>query len=132
MEEGLREILAVSEVEGCLLFDNQGRLLRSEGAISHNQHEWDGVGEVLVQTLATLESGYKKFTDLDISFMDKRLVMRDLEKVILVVICDPELDIALLRLTLNVVINRWKENSKVQRFFNDHHTQRRDGERIFG
>jgi len=132
MEEGLREILAVSEVEGCLLFDNQGQLLRREGAISHSQNEWDQAGELLVKTLATLESGYKEFTDLDIYFMDKRLVLRDLEKAVLVVICDPELDVALLRLTINVVINRWKENPKVQRFFNDHHTQRRDGELIFG
>ena len=132
MEEGLREILAVSEVEGCLLFDNQGQLLRREGAISHGQNEWDQAGELLVQTLATLESGYKEFRDLDIYFKDKRLVLRDLEKAVLVVICDPELDVALLRLTMNVVINRWKENSKVQRYFNDHHTQRHDGEPLFG
>jgi len=132
MEEGLREILAVSEVKGCLLFDNQGKLLRSEGAISQIQNEWDEAGEVLVTTLATLESRYKKFADLDISFTDKRLVLRDLEKAVLVVICDPELDIALLRLTVNVVVNRWKENSKVQQFLNSHHTQRRDGEPIFG
>lgn len=132
MEEGLREILSVSEVRGCLLFDNRGQLLRSEGAASHNQNEWDEAGEVLVQTLATLGSRYKKFTDLDISFKDKRLVLRDLEKAVLVVICDPELDIALLRLTVNVVVNRWGENSKVQRYFNDHHIQRQEGEPTFG
>ncbi|MFO7942753.1 MAG: hypothetical protein R6U51_00365 [Anaerolineales bacterium] len=132
MDEGLGEILAVSGVRGCLLFDNQSKLLRREGAITHSQNEWDGAGEVLVQTLATLESGYKKFTDLEIYFNDRRLVLRDLEKAVLVVICDPELDVALLRLTINVVINRWKENSRIQRFFNDHHTQRRDGQPIFG
>jgi hypothetical protein len=48
-------------------------------------------------------------------FAQRKLFVLDLEKVILVVICTPSVDISLLRMTANVVVTNWKTNPKIKK-----------------
>ena len=55
--------------------------------------------------------------ELDFSYQEARLVARDLENAAFVVVCDPLIEIAMLRLTLNVVTARVMGDSKLQSQF---------------
>jgi hypothetical protein len=48
-------------------------------------------------------------------YAQRKLFVLDLEKVILVVICTPSVDISLLRMTTNVVVTNWQTDPKIQK-----------------
>jgi hypothetical protein len=119
MEVGLKEILDIADVRACLLFDNQGQLLKEVG---HDDllERFEPMGEPAVQSLATLTSEGSECTHIDYVFDRFRVVIKDLGKAVLIVICQPRVDISLLRLTMGVVTNRWDEDPQVRKFLDVH------------
>ncbi|MFO8035127.1 MAG: hypothetical protein R6U57_00655 [Anaerolineales bacterium] len=116
MESGLIEILDVKDVTACLLFDNQGQLLEEVGHMEGTLDALEAMGNSAVQTLATLKSEGSECRQMDYVFDRFRVVVNDLQKAVLVIICQPEVDISLLRLTMSVVTDRWDEDPRAQKY----------------
>lgn len=130
MEEGLAEILDVADVKACLLFDNQGNVLREMAQVDLHPDQIQEIGSLVLPFLAALETENGDYTDVEYVFERSRVVLKDLEKAVLVVICQLEVDISLLRLTMNVVMNQWDESPQVRKFLKTHQKPRLDGEVI--
>ncbi len=130
MEEGLVEILDVADVKACLLYDNQGHVLREMAKVDLHPDEIQEIGNLVLPFLAALESESDNYTDVEYVFGRSRVVLKDLKKAVLVIICQLEVDISLLRLTMNVVMNQWDENPRVRKFLKTHQKQRLKGEAI--
>jgi hypothetical protein len=76
--------------------------------------ELEGVGGEVTQTMAALEMIGEAKSELDFAYLRTRVVVHDLEKVVLIVLCEPKVDVSLLRLTVNVVTTRLKGYSDMQ------------------
>jgi len=114
MEEGLAEINAVAAVRGCFICDNRGGVIASAAPSGLDTATLDGIGRQVTLTLAALETAGEAMSELDIAYDGMRLVARDLANAVLVVLCEPRVEIAMLRLTMNVVTTRLKRDSGIQ------------------
>ena len=113
MEEGLAEINAVAGVRGSFVCDNLGTMIVS-AVMTGLDASFDAIGREVTQTMAALETTGEAVSELDFAYEGARLVAHDLEKAVLVVVCEPEVEIAMLRLTLSVVMARLKGDAETQ------------------
>jgi predicted regulator of Ras-like GTPase activity (Roadblock/LC7/MglB family) len=113
MEALLAEVNGVPGVRGSLICDGRGDLIVSAVATGPDA-ELEGVGREVTQTMAALEMIGEAKSELDFAYLRTRVVVHDLEKVVLIVLCEPKVDVSLLRLTVNVVTTRLKGYSDMQ------------------
>lgn len=113
MEEGLAEINAVAGVRGSFVCDNVGKMIVS-AVVTGLDASLDAIGREVTQTMAALKTAGEAVSELDFAYEGARLVAHDLEKAVLVVLCEPQVEIAMLRLTLSVVMARLKGDTETQ------------------
>lgn len=113
MDKHLSEIAELTGVEGVLVGEPSGRIL---ARIAVNNLYDTPSARVTSQTALIFASLYaigRGVEELDICYGKVRLVARGLHGTALIVLCDPNIDVAMLRLTLNVVLARIKEDSNI-------------------
>jgi predicted regulator of Ras-like GTPase activity (Roadblock/LC7/MglB family) len=113
MEAVLAEINGVPGVRGSFICDGRGEMIVSAVATGLDA-ALDGVGREVTQTMAALEMIGEAKSELDFAYSRMRVVVHDLAKAVLIVLCEPNVDISLLRLTVNVVTTRLKGHSDIQ------------------
>jgi predicted regulator of Ras-like GTPase activity (Roadblock/LC7/MglB family) len=114
MEKSLADINAVAGVQSSFTCDNRGEVIASATPADPNTAVLNNIGRQVTLTLAALETTGEAMSELDLTYEGARLVARDLGNAVLVVLCEPQVEIAMLRLTLNVVTARWKKDPGVQ------------------
>ncbi len=114
MEEALAEVNAVAGVQGCFICDNRGDVIASDAPRGLDETELTSVGREVSQTLAALAMAGQRTNELDFMYEAMRVVAHDLGNATLIVLCEPRVEIAMLRLTLNVVLARLKGDSGIQ------------------
>ena len=114
MDKGLADINAVAGVRGCITCDNRGGVIASVTPSGLDLAALNNIGRQVTLILAALETAGQAMSELDFTYDGARLVARDLGNAVLVVLCEPQVEISMLRLTLNVVTARWKKDSSVQ------------------
>jgi predicted regulator of Ras-like GTPase activity (Roadblock/LC7/MglB family) len=114
MDKGLADINAVAGVRGCITCDNRGGVIASVTPTGLDLATLNNIGRQVTLILAALETAGQAMSELDFTYEGVRLVARDLGNAVLVVLCEPQVEIAMLRLTLNVMTARWKKDSSVQ------------------
>lgn len=115
MEEGLAEIDSVAGVRGSLLCDSWGEAVASTAPAGLDTATLKSIGHQVTQTAAGLRMAEGSMTELDFTYERTRLMAHDVGNAVLVVLCEPEVDIAMLRMTMNVVIARLKSDGAVQK-----------------
>jgi hypothetical protein len=113
MKEKLHEINSIKGVWGYFLCDNTGKILEKEMPIVFMKH-LAVMGKEVTQVVGLLETLSKRSENLDLLFEDGRVMIRSLKNFTLVVFCDPNADIPMLRLKTNVVISEISGDPKVQ------------------
>lgn len=116
MEAALAEINGVPGVRGSFICDSRGEMIVNAVATGLDA-ALDGVGREVSQTMAALEMIGEAKRELDFAYSRMRVLVHGLEKAVLVVLCEPKVDISLVRLTVNVVTTRLKGHSKLQAQF---------------
>jgi predicted regulator of Ras-like GTPase activity (Roadblock/LC7/MglB family) len=117
MEKDLAEINTVSGVRGSFLCDNQGKVIASAAPAGLDTATLNSIGRGVTLTLAVLETTGEAMSELDFTYDGARLVARDLANAVLILLCEPQVEMSMLRLTLNVVTTRLKGNSRIQSQF---------------
>ncbi|UCD71548.1 MAG: hypothetical protein JSW70_00755 [Syntrophobacterales bacterium] len=113
MKEKLEEINAIKGVWGYFICDNTGKILEREMPIVFMKH-LAMMGKEVTQVVGLLESLIRSSENIDLLFEDGRVTIRSLKNFTLVVFCDPNVDIPMLRLKINVLISEISEDSKMQ------------------
>jgi hypothetical protein len=113
MREKLEEINSLKGVWGYVLCDNTGKILEKEMPIVFMKH-LATMGKEVTQVVGLLETLSKSPENLDLLFEDGRLMVRSLKDFTLVVFCDPNVDVPMLRLKTNVVVSEITGNPKMQ------------------
>lgn len=113
MKEKLKEINSLKGVWGYFVCDNTGKILEREMPVVFMKH-LTIMGKEVTQVVGLLESLRRSPENLDLLFEDGRVIIRDLRNCTLVIFCDPNVDIPMLRLKINVVISEITGDSKIQ------------------
>jgi predicted regulator of Ras-like GTPase activity (Roadblock/LC7/MglB family) len=115
MDKGLADINAVAGVRGSFTCDSRGEVIASATPAGLDTAVLNNIGRQATLTLVALETVGQAMSELVFTYEGARLAARDLGNAVLVVLCEPQVDIAMLRLTLNVATARWKKDSGVQK-----------------
>jgi hypothetical protein len=100
MEQVLAETNALDGVLGSFICDNHGNVLVNAVPVDLNIAALRGISRQVTQALAAkIQHGIQ---EIDLTYTGLRVLIRDLYQTVLVVLCESDIDIALLRMTLNV------------------------------
>lgn len=130
MEDGLHELLGISDVVSLILYDNQGEILHQMGLDKFSESETAALGELILHILSSLGESGETYLEGDVSFARWRVFFRDLNQALLVLICNPAVDMSMVRLTLNVIVEDWRDDRRVQGYLSRHEVDRIAGENI--
>jgi len=113
MKEKLKEINSLKGVWGYLLCDNMGKILEREIPIVFMKH-LALMGKEVTQVIGLLENLNRNPEKVELLFEDGRVMIMSLKNLTLVVFCDPNVDIPVLKSKMNVVISELMGDSKMQ------------------
>ena len=117
MRKGLIEINQIEGVHGSFVVDDAGAVIEADPPLELTAEDMDTIGRRAVQVFLGLETWSSPAHELDFQYLESRLIVRELDPGVLIMVCDPGVDTSLLRLNVNVVLNRWREDKKVQKRF---------------
>lgn len=115
MNQDLKEINELEGVWGSFVCNNQAKVLASALPPSLNKSNVENIARHLVDLVSTGGETLQELQDVVIYFQQKRLFILDLQQAILVVICDPSVDVSLLRMTINILTTSWESDADVQK-----------------
>ena len=113
MKEKLMEINSLNGVWGFFLCDNMGKILAREMPIVFMKH-LAMTGKEVTQVIGLLENLSNSTGNLEFLFEDGRVMVMSVKNFTLVVFCDPNVDISMLRSKMNVIISEIQGSSKIQ------------------
>jgi len=131
MQEGLQEIIELSGVETCVVVDNHGSVIHKLGSTRFNNEQLEGLGVLIVRSLASLKSSGAESDELEFFFDHNQILAWDLDQAVLYAICQPSINLSLLRMTTNVVLNQWKKAPDVIKTLKKHTVGRVEGDDLF-
>jgi predicted regulator of Ras-like GTPase activity (Roadblock/LC7/MglB family) len=115
MIKGLNEINELTGVWGSLLCNYQAGVIASAPPADLNVSALENIARHCVDLMSPGNESVQDLQEAVVHFQQRKLFVLDLEKAILIVLCNPSIDISLLRMTINVMITRWKADSKIQK-----------------
>lgn len=124
MKAGLQEINETIGVWGSLLCNNQGEIIENFSPPSLNRSTLENISRHTVELLSSAANDLAGLEEVVFHFRERKVLAIDLQQAVLIVICTPSVDIPLLRMSINVVLARWKGDSKVQKQFKTHYVER--------
>lgn len=113
MKEKLQEINSLRGVWGYFICDNTGKILEREMPVVFMKH-LAMMGKEVTQVVGLLESLRRSPENLDLLFEDGRVMITSLRNCTMVIFCDPNVDITMLRSKVNMVISEITGDSKLQ------------------
>jgi hypothetical protein len=117
MKAGLQEINETICVWGSLLCNNQGEIIENLSPPALNKSTLENISRHVVELLSGSADNLPDLEEVVFHFRDRKVLALDLQQAVLIVICTPSVDIPLLRMSVNVVLARWKDDAAVQKQF---------------
>lgn len=114
MIQGLKEINELTGVWGSLLCNNQAKVIASVPPAGFNVSALENIARHCVDLTSPENVSFQDLQEVVVHFQQRKLFILELEQAMLIVLCKPGIDISLLRMTINVMITRWKADSKIQ------------------
>ena len=117
MQAGLAKIKTLAGVNATFICDNRGEVIASVVSGGLDTATLTGIGREVTLIMAAARAAGEAMGELDVQYEEAWLVMRTLTHAVLVVLCDPLVDIAMLRLVLDVETARFKGDKEIQSQF---------------
>ena len=114
MIQGLKEINELTGVWGSLLCNNQAKVIASAPPADFNLSALENIARHCVDLTSPGIESFQDLQEVVVHFQQRKLFILDLEGAIIIVLCAPDIDISLLRMTINVMITRWETDSEIQ------------------
>jgi predicted regulator of Ras-like GTPase activity (Roadblock/LC7/MglB family) len=112
--EWLAEVDGVNGVRSSFFCDTGGQVIAGSLSPDPGGDVLGNTGHELAQTVAALSTVVGDVGELDLACERARVVVRDLEIGLLGAVCEPGVDIAMLRLMLNVAATRLSDDSDLR------------------
>jgi len=124
MEQGLQEINSIQGVQGSLVCDNQGTIFASGPPEGMEEQHLEKICRHCLDALTAVEIVQGPVEELDLKFQEYRLLVRDYQTYLLLILCRPQVNPSLVRLSVNVVTAQWKDDQAIQRRIGKHQQPR--------
>lgn len=124
MKAGLQEINETVGVWGSLLCNNQGELLENISPPALNKPTLENISRHVIELISRVGESVSGLSEVVFHYQDRKVFAVDLQQALLIVICTPSVDIPLLRMSVNVVLANWEDDSKVQKEFEKQYVDR--------
>src|SRR5690242_10725622 len=115
MEKDLQELARLPHVSGAFVCDNAGDVLASSNPPVLASVTMASVGRECARSFAAVEKAGLGCSRIELRYDTWQLVARDLAECVLVVVCQPGADAALVRMTADIAIASWKHDPKQQK-----------------
>jgi len=125
MINGLREITELVGAWGSLISNNQGEIILSVMPPGLESSSVEDSIRQAVEMMSGASESVQGLSEAVLHYSEKKLIVMDLEKAFLLVICTPSIDISLLRMTVNVVRANWDSDAEVQKQLQDSFVERK-------
>jgi predicted regulator of Ras-like GTPase activity (Roadblock/LC7/MglB family) len=116
MEDVLAEIIKVDQVNGVILLGPKCKIIARTTRDGWKKGRLEDILYELELTFASLRLFGEEIEEIDFVFEDTRIFARNLAGSALVVFSEPDVDIAMLRMTLNVALAQIKEQAGMYKF----------------
>ena len=114
IQEWLADINSVKGVRSSFVCDTMGRVI-ADAFPADSEGDWLGAcSRELARTVAALGKVVGDVVELDLACERARIVVRSLKSGLVGVVCDFGVDMAMLRLMLNVAATRLRDDGEVQ------------------
>lgn len=125
MERGLQHIANLPYVGGSFVCDNAGEVIVSSNPAPLATVTMNAIGREAAQAFMACEAAGRTAGRLDLTYDTWRLLATDIGDAILFAVCDPQVDMPVLRMTVDVVTAGWKKDSSAQKLLAKRHSSRR-------
>ena len=110
----LEQVAQMPGVHGACLCDNRGAILGMLLVATGSRRLFERIGLALTQCLAAL-GGQTAVKSLEVRLERKLVVARDLGHALLVLVCETEVNVSVLRMALDVATNAFETDAELQR-----------------
>jgi hypothetical protein len=117
MKEGLAKIKAVAGVRDSFICDNHGEVIASAVSSGLDTNTLNSISREVTLVMAAMEMADEAMREMDCTYEGVRLVARNMAHATLIVLCELQIDIAMLRLTMDVVKARFQGDGGIQSQF---------------
>ena len=115
MERDLQEICALEHVGGAFVCDNAGEVIVSSTPPVLATNTMNQISRAAAQTFGAMETAKKLVERLEFTYDTWRLFVRDIGPAMIVVVCQPAVDMAMLRMTVDMVTVGWRKDNNTQK-----------------
>lgn len=124
MEKGLDQVGAVQGVGGSFVCDNKGDVIVSSDPAVLATVTMQTIGREVGRAFVALEAAGQRAERLDFVYDRWRLLAQDMGDAVFFVVCQPEADMAMVRMTVDVVIAGWRKDATAQKRLQRHRAER--------
>lgn len=124
MEKELEQVSAVPGVGGSFVCDNRGDVIVSSDPAVLATVTMTTIGREVGRAFAAVEAAGESATRLEFVYDSWRLSAHDLGDALFFVVCQPDADMALVRMTVEVVIAGWQKSPTAQKRLQQRRTER--------
>ena len=115
MEKALEHIGALSGVGGSFVCDNRGDVIVSSDPAVLATVTMTTIGREVGRAFAALEAASESAARIEFVYDSWRLLAHDIGNAVLFVVCHPEADMALVRMTAEVASAGWSKDAGAQK-----------------
>lgn len=111
MDRILADIDSVIGVRGSFVVGADGKVISTTLSSSYDDSELNAAGRTLQKTIEGLQIASGRETiEMNLLYSDARMVVKSADKGCLVILCVPEINVALLNLTANIAVRKITEH----------------------
>lgn len=127
MEKGLQQLSGVTHVGGSFVCDNRGEVIVSSTPPVLATVTMNSIGREVAQAFEALDAAGQHATRLDLTYNTWRLLATDMGgEAILFAVCEPQVEMPVLRMTIDIVMAGWRKDSNAQKQLARHRSHRRE------
>ena len=114
MERELQQFCDIPHVGGAFVCDNRGDVIISSDPAVLATVAMNAIGREVGRSLLALEASGHQGLRLDFVFDSWRLLAHDLGEAVVFIVCEPGVDVAMVRMTAEVAMNTWQKDSRAR------------------
>lgn len=126
MEAQLQDICTVPGVATAFVCDNGGKAVARSEPVVLATVMMDDMGAAIAQAFGAIDASYRVAERVEFVYNTWRLFARDLKPGIVCVVCRPNADMSLVRMTVDMVAIAWRDDPQVSRRLQQRQVSRRD------
>lgn len=115
MEKGLAQLSAIAHVGGAFVCDNKGDVIVSSDPAVLATVTMSTIGREVGRAFIALEAAGRAASRMELVYDSWRLFALDISDAVVFVVCQPAADMAVVRMTVEVVVAGWRKDGDAQK-----------------